>query len=134
MRPVRILIADDHEIIRQGLRSLLSLRADWNICGEAADGFDTIAKARQLKPDVILLDISMPHLNGLAVARFIHRELPKSEIVVVSQHDPSQMRSRAMAAGASAYLVKSHVARNLISAIEAVISRNDGNRGQGTQT
>jgi signal transduction histidine kinase len=121
--PVRILIADDHEIVRQGMRSLFSLRGDWEICGEAVDGIDAVAKAKQLKPDVILLDITMPQLNGLEAARVIHREVPQSKIIVVSQHDPAHMRSRALEMGAQGYVAKSDLSRDLLTAVEAVIPR-----------
>ncbi len=121
--PVRILIADDHEIVRQGMRSLFSLRGNWEVCGEAVDGIDAVAKAKQLKPDVILLDITMPQLNGLEVARIVRREVPQSKIIVVSQHDPAHMRARALDVGAHGYVAKSDLSRDLLAAIEAVIQR-----------
>jgi DNA-binding NarL/FixJ family response regulator len=120
MSSLRILIADDHEIVRQGMRSLFALRADWEICGEAVDGLDALEKARQLKPDVVLLDISMPRLNGLDAARAIHMEVPSSDIVIVSQHDDSHVRGKAAEVGARGYVTKSQLARDLVLAIEAI--------------
>ena len=134
MDSVRILIADDHEIVRQGMRSLFSLRSNWEICGEAIDGLDAIEKAKELKPDVILLDISMPRLNGLDAARLIHRDVPQSEIIVVSQHDPAHMRPMALEAGAKGYVAKSNLSRDLLAAVEAVIpvgARSEPRNGAG---
>ena len=133
--PVRILIADDHEIVRQGMRSLFSLRGDWEVCGEAADGFDAVAKAKQLKPDVILLDLSMPQLNGLEVAQVLRREVPESKIIVVSQQDPAHMRARALEMGAQGYVAKADLSRDLLAAVEAVIPRQPrpAPNGGGTQ-
>ena len=119
--PVRILIADDHEIVRQGIRSLFDVRTDWEICGEAVDGLDAVEKSKHLKPDIVLLDVSMPHLNGLDAARLIRKEVPQSKILIVSQHDPSYMVQRAMEVGAQGYVAKSDLSRHLLTAVEKVI-------------
>src|ERR1700731_137835 len=119
--PVRILIADDHEIVRQGIRSLFDLQTDWEICGEAVDGLDAIEKSKHLKPDVILLDVSMPHLNGLDAARVIRKEVPQSKILMVSQHDAAYMSQRALEVGARGYVAKSELSRQLLAAVESVI-------------
>jgi PAS domain S-box-containing protein len=119
--PVRILIADDHEIVRQGIRSLFELQTDWEICGEAVDGLDAIEKSKHLKPDIILLDVSMPHLNGLDAARVIRKEVPQSKILMVSQHDAAYMSQRALEVGARGYVAKSELSRQLLAAVESVI-------------
>src|SRR4029077_6106289 len=119
--PVRILIADDHEIVRQGIRSLFDMQTDWEICGEAVDGLDAIEKSKHLKPDVILLDVSMPHLNGLDAARVIRKEVPQSKILMVSQHDAAYMSQRALEVGALGYVAKSELSRQLLAAVESVI-------------
>lgn len=120
MAPVRILIADDHEIVRRGVRSLLKSRSDWSVCGEAVDGVDAVRKAKELKPDVIVLDISMPQLNGLDAARQIRKEVPQSEILILSQHGAAEMERTALSAGARAYVSKTDVSRDLLAAVEAL--------------
>jgi DNA-binding NarL/FixJ family response regulator len=119
---VRILIADDHELVRRGLRSILVTRPEWEICGEAADGSDAIEKARELKPDVVLLDITMPHVNGLDAARIIRRDVPQVKVIILSQYDGSEMRARALEAGAQGYVSKSDASRQLLIAIDALIN------------
>jgi PAS domain S-box-containing protein len=119
---VRILIADDHELVRQGLRALLSSRPAWEVCGEAADGVEAIEKAAQLRPDIVLLDVSMPRLSGLEAAPAIRRESPTSEIVIVSQHDPAEMLPSALRAGARGFVSKSDIASNLLSTIESIVA------------
>src|SRR5215469_5788367 len=131
MACVRILIVDDHELVRQGLRALLASRPAWEVCGEAADGVEAIEKAAELQPDIVLLDVSMPRLGGLEAAALIRRESPASEIVIVSQHDPAEMLSSALEAGARGYVSKSEVGGTLLSLIESIVQpasrRVDGN-------
>src|SRR5260370_26512780 len=119
--PVRILMGDEQEIVRQGIRSLFDLQTDWEICGEAVDGLDAIEKSKHLKPDIILLDVSMPHLNGLDAARVIRKEVPESKILMVSQHDAAYMSQRALEVGARGYVAKSELSRQLLAAVESLI-------------
>jgi PAS domain S-box-containing protein len=119
---MRILIVDDHELVRSGVRSVLSSRRDFNICGEAVDGQDAVDKARLLSPDVIVMDVSMPKLNGLDATREIQRFLPQAAVLVLSQHDSPEMMRQALNAGAKGYVVKSAIAANLVSGIDKVRS------------
>lgn len=129
----RILIVDDHEIFRRGLRSLLATRSDWEVCGEATDGLDAVEKAKQLQPDVVVLDITMPHLNGLNATQLIRREVPTAKVVILSQHQPAVIKQVALAAGASAYVTKSEVSRELLTAIEGLISEAPNGRSKSSR-
>ena len=138
MASIRILIADDHELVRQGLRALLASRPMWEICGEAADGREAIEKAAQLKPDIVLLDVSMPRVNGLEAARIIRQESPGSEILIVSQHTPAEMLPSALKVGARAFVSKAELACNLLSTIESIVTtsteaRRDGDGAESTR-
>ncbi|MGA8432605.1 MAG: response regulator transcription factor [Candidatus Sulfotelmatobacter sp.] len=117
---IRILVVDDHPIVRQGLRTLLEGREGWEVIGEASDGMEAVEKAGQLLPDVMVLDVTMPRMNGLEACRAIRRSLPKLEILFVTQHDSPQMMREALDAGARGYVVKSNAARDLLEAVEAV--------------
>ncbi|HYX73841.1 MAG TPA: response regulator [Steroidobacteraceae bacterium] len=134
MACVRILIADDHELLRETLRTLLASQPAWEVCGEAADGVEAIEKAAQLRPDIVLLDVSMPRLSGLEAAAAIRRESPGSEIVIVSQHDPAEMLPSALKAGARGFVSKSDIGSNLLSTIESILDpthrAGDGHGGK----
>lgn len=122
---MRVLIVDDHEIVRQGVRSLLAGQAGIEVCGEAVDGRDAVAKAQRLGPDLITMDVSMPNMDGLEATRQIRRLRPNAQVLILSQHDVPEMVTQAMEAGASGYVVKSTIAANLAAAIQAL-------RGGGT--
>ena len=117
---VRILIVDDHPVVRHGLRTLLEIQEGWEVVDEARDGVEALEKADRLVPDVIVLDVSMPKMNGLEACRRIRQAVPKSEILIVTQHDSPQMMREAVAAGARGYVVKSNAGRDLLPAVEAV--------------
>jgi PAS domain S-box-containing protein len=117
---MRILVVDDHEVVRRGICAVLATEASLTLCGEAVDGKDAVEKAKALRPDIILMDITMPQMNGLDATREIKRLLPDTEIVIVSQHEAPEMVRQAFNAGARAYVVKSTVAKELLAAISKV--------------
>jgi len=117
---MRILVVDDHEIVRGGVISLLLSRPDCVVCGEAANGKDAIEKALTLRPNVVLMDLSMPMLNGLDAIRTLHRLLPSTEILVLSQHDSPEMVRQAFKAGARGYMMKSSLGQSLFDALDKV--------------
>jgi DNA-binding NarL/FixJ family response regulator len=121
MKNARVLIVDDHEIFRRGLRALLEPYPDWQICGEAIDGLDAVEQCRDLRPDIVVLDVSMPRLNGLEAARLIKKDNPQPQIVIITQHDSPQIRSAALEAGARAFVTKSAVGSELVSALRNII-------------
>jgi PAS domain S-box-containing protein len=123
---VRILIVDDHAPVRRGIRGLLTSRSDWLICGEAVDGHEAVSLARDLRPDVILMDISMPRLGGLEATRIIRRELPEAEIIIVSQNDPDIVERQSREVYATSFLSKSDLAHELIPEIERVLTSRAG--------
>jgi DNA-binding NarL/FixJ family response regulator len=117
---LRIFLADDHEIVRYGLRNLLERQAGWMIVGEAADGKSAVQKVLETEPDITLLDIGMPFLNGLDVARQILRKGSRTKILILSVHDSEDVIRQVVDSGARGYVLKSDAARDLIAAIEAV--------------
>src|SRR5205814_3108456 len=120
MATFRILVADDHEVVRKGLISLLQAQPDWQVCGEAADGREAVDKAQQLKPDVVILDIGMPSLNGLEATRQILKINPQARVLILTLHDSDQVVREVLNAGARGFLLKSDAARDLVAAVEAL--------------
>jgi PAS domain S-box-containing protein len=117
---MRVLIVDDHEVVRRGVRSLILSQSSYEVCGEAVDGQDALEKARQLNPDVVVMDVSMPTLNGLEATHLIRAALPDSEVLILSQHESPEMIRQAAKAGARGYVVKSSIARDLLVALDTV--------------
>lgn len=123
MKAVHILIADDHELVRRGARALLESQPGWKVVGEAGTGREAVEKARTLKPDVAIVDISMPELNGLEATRQILKAVPKTEVIILTLHDSEQVVRTVLEAGARGYVLKSDAERTLIEAVEAVHRR-----------
>ena len=121
---LRVLVVDDSEIVRRGICQILQLQADIEIVCQAADGADAVRKVRQHRPDVVLLDITMPVMNGFEAARLIKHEFPSTLILVVSQGDSVPFAREAIAAGASGYIVKSNASTELIPALRKTVSEH----------
>jgi two-component system response regulator NreC len=117
---IRILVADDHTLVRSGLRLILSAQPDFELVGEAATGEETIARARELRPDILLLDIGMPGMNGLEAARSIREEFPDIRIVVLTMYDDEAYLQQFLQIGAAGYVMKQAADTELVSAIRAV--------------
>jgi len=118
--PVRILIADDHEIVREGLRAMILQQPGWEVCGDASSGREVVAQAPALNPDIIVMDIGMPELNGLDATRQIKRVLPNTEVLIFTANETEEIVRTVFKAGAKAYLLKSDANQHLIPAIEAL--------------
>jgi DNA-binding NarL/FixJ family response regulator len=117
---LRILVADDHELVRRGIRGLLRARRGWTVVGEAMNGREAVEKTNRLKPDVAILDISMPGLDGLQATRRIRETVPTTEVVVLTMHESDQMVRRVLDAGALGYVLKSDLATQLVKAVKDV--------------
>lgn len=120
MNKVRILVADDHEVVRRGVRMLLEAQPGWEVIGEAATGREAAKLAKKLKPHVVVLDITMPELNGLEAIRHISKAVPQTEVLVLTVHESEQMAREVLAAGARGYILKSDASRDLAAAVEAL--------------
>lgn len=118
---VRILLADDHEVVRQGLRTILKARPDWEIVGEAENGQQAIEAVRDLKPDVVILDITMPVMSGLEATQAICNLHLGAHVLIFTMHDSRSLVKAVRKAGAHGYVLKSRAARDLIKAVEAML-------------
>jgi DNA-binding NarL/FixJ family response regulator len=118
--PFRILVADDHEIVRRGLVALFDREPGWEVCGEASDGRQTVEKAQELKPDVVVLDIGMPSLNGLETTRLLKKILPQTKVLILTLHESEQLIREVLDAGAMGFLLKSDAARDLVTAVDSL--------------
>jgi DNA-binding NarL/FixJ family response regulator len=117
---LRILIVDDHAVVRRGVRSLLESQPGWEVCGEAATGREAVDLAKHVQPDVVVMDLSLPELNGLDATRQILKESPRSEIVVLTMHHSEELARDMLQAGARGYVLKSDADQNLVAAIESL--------------
>jgi DNA-binding NarL/FixJ family response regulator len=122
MSPARILVADDHDVVRQGLGSLIQEQPQWKIIAEVKDGRDAVAKASELKPDIAILDISMPALNGLEATRQIIKVNPQTKVLILTVHDSEQVIESVLNAGARGYVLKADAASDLVRAMQALLA------------
>ena len=121
MTPVRILIADDHEVVRHGVRAVLERQAGWVVCGEASTGREAVAKAVDLRPDAVVLDLGMPEMNGLEATRQI-RQLVPAKILILTVHEADQLVTEVLDAGAHGYVMKTDAGRTLVAAIQSLLA------------
>lgn len=119
---VRILVADDHEMIRKGLRTLIQSRPQWQVCGEAGTGREAVALAAETRPDVVIMDLSMPDLNGLEATRQIRTALPETEVLILTMHESEQLVHEVLQAGARGYILKSDAGATIFEAVAALRS------------
>jgi DNA-binding NarL/FixJ family response regulator len=119
---MRIVIADDHAVVRQGIRQILRVRPEWEICGEAENGEDAVRLAEELSPDAIIMDVSMPHMNGIEATREITRRRGNIPVLIFTMHESAYMTAAANKAGARGLVTKSNAIRDLILALESVLS------------
>jgi DNA-binding NarL/FixJ family response regulator len=117
---IRILIADDHELIRRGLRQMIERHADWEVCDEVETGVQALERASELKPHVMIIDVSMPEMDAVQLTRQIRQRLPNTEVLVFTMHEGEELMCALIAAGARGYVLKSDPTRDVIAAIEAL--------------
>jgi len=120
--PVSVLIADDHEIVRRGLRALIHEQPGWQVVAEATDGREAVAKAEEFKPDVAILDITMPSLNGLEATRQIAKLSPRTKVLILSIHESDQLIHKLVGAGARGYILKADAGRHFITAVKTLLA------------
>jgi DNA-binding NarL/FixJ family response regulator len=118
--PLRILLVDDHAVVRRGVRSLLESQEGWVVCGEATNGRDAVEQTRRLRPDVVVMDLSLPELNGLDATRQILKDAPDTEVLVLTMHHSEELARDVLQAGARGYVLKSDADENLITAVESL--------------
>jgi DNA-binding NarL/FixJ family response regulator len=116
----RILVVDDHAIVRRGVRALLDTQGGWEVCGEATTGREAVELASRLRPDVVVMDLSLPELNGLEATRQIMKQSPATEVLVLTMHHSEELARDVLHAGARGYLLKSDADQNLIAAVESL--------------
>jgi len=120
---LKILIVDDHDILRRGLKELLNAKPGWEVCAEAKTGKEAVTLAEELKPHIVVMDISMPDLNGLEAARRIHKALPKAGILILTMHFSDQLVREVIETGARGYILKSDADRDLVTAVDCLANR-----------
>src|SRR5262245_58432100 len=120
---IRILLADDHNIVRKGLRGILEDYDGWHVCGEAANGREAIELALELKPDIVVMDLAMPELNGIEATKQIKKLLPQIEVVILTMHDTEELIYSALQAGARGFVLKSNDELELVRAIREITTQ-----------
>src|SRR2546422_964156 len=120
MTPLRILIVDDHAVVRRGVRALLESQPGWEVSAEATTGREAVDLARRLQPDIVVMDLSLPELNGLDATRQIVNESPRTEVLVLTMHHSEELARNVLQAGARGYVLKSDADENLIAAVETL--------------
>ncbi|MGH9359936.1 MAG: response regulator [Candidatus Acidiferrales bacterium] len=128
---MRVLIADDSKLVRRSVAALLSSQLNWEICGEAADGAEALGEARKLLPDLILLDIRMPGMNGLETARLLRQAVPAAKIIVMSQYDPARLLPYVIEAGAHGCVDKNCLATDLLGVVKAAGAEPGARQARG---
>lgn len=118
---IQILVAEDHEVTRRGMRELLLEQSDWEVCAEARNGREAVEFAAQCHPDIAVLDISMPELNGLEATRLIRKQSPNTEVLIFTMYETDELVREALHAGARGYVLKTDAALNLVAAVEALV-------------
>ena len=118
---IKILIVDDHEVVREGIRTILRARPEWEVCGEAADGQQAVALAQECNPDVVILDVTMPVMNGLDAAQQIVKSGLATKLLIFTMHDSRGLMKSVRKIGAKGIVLKSYAARDLIRALEAIL-------------
>jgi DNA-binding NarL/FixJ family response regulator len=118
--PLRILVVDDHAVVRRGVRALLESCEGWEVCGEATTGRDAVEQCRQLRPDIVVMDLSLPELNGLDATRQILKDAPGTEVLVLTMHHSEELARDVLRAGARGYILKSDADESLIAAVETL--------------
>ena len=116
----RVIVVDDHDVVRQGVRLIVKGHPDWDVVGEATDGFEALVKIESLKPDLVILDISMPRKGGLDVIRDLSEKGIQAKILILTMHDSKDLAERVQESGASGFVVKTSAARDLIPAMKAI--------------
>ncbi len=120
MSRLRILLADDHEMVRKGLRSTIEGHRGWEICGEARTGREAVAKSRELRPDIVVMDFAMPELNGIEATRQIRAAVPRTEVLILSMHESERLVHEMLVAGARGYILKTDAGEFLVAALQAL--------------
>lgn len=133
MKTLRILLADDHSLLRRGLRSILEAQPGWQICAEAHTGREAVAQAAQLRPDVVILDVCMPELNGIEATRQVRKVSPRSEVLILSVHESTHLVREVIEAGARGYLLKSDSDRELVAAVDSLARHKPFFTGRATE-